>query len=143
MEYVTPLVDNTKLKSALNTPIASFKNFVQILEKLVKDTPNWDKIPLDIFLVYQWSIKGDNTRTFLELPKNTKHGSFITKTTTTDFTEVKTSGLKYVNEKGEIHPFKRSKWFMESNFANPIVLDAKIEESPFGDDSDSTETTTW
>ena len=39
------------------------------------------------------------------------------------FKEEKTStSLKYVREDGEVHPFKRGEWFLESPFASQINL---------------------
>ena len=59
----------------------------------------------------------------MELPKNVKHGIFITASQGAGFDEVRTaSALKYVNSAGDEHPFKRGEWFLNNNFANQIVL---------------------
>jgi hypothetical protein len=113
------------IKQALLTPINSFADYAKILERLVKSNANWAKQPVDVFLEYQWKPSGENTRTFLTLPKNVKQGSFIQKSMPgMKFTEDKTdSHIKYVAEDGSIHPFKRGKWYVESAFANQTILE--------------------
>lgn len=117
-DIVKAFVPEEQIKQALATPINSFKDYAQILERLVKSVPNWNKVPVDVFLEYQWSPSGDNDRTFLTLPKNVKHGQFISKSYGPGFREERTSSsLKYVNEQGEEHPFKRNEWYLGSDFA--------------------------
>lgn len=113
------------LKTALSAPINTFKDFINLVVRLVNVQGDFTKVPVDIFLQYQWSIntaKG-STSTFLELPKNTKQGLFVCKHVEGDFKEVTTDGLKYVDAEGNTHPFKRSKWFMQSNWAKRQTLD--------------------
>ena len=76
------------------------------------------KIPLDMFLQYQWSIKGDKTKTFLEVPQNMKSGIFLAPDTTgTEWKEVRDKdGLKYISGDKQ-HPFTRNASFMASNNA--------------------------
>ena len=122
-DIVKCFVSAEDLKASLATPISNFKDFASIVTRLVQTTPNWDKKPVDVFLQYQWAPQGENTRTFLELPKNVKHGIFITASQGAGFDEVRTaSALKYVNSAGDEHPFKRGEWFLNNNFANQIVL---------------------
>lgn len=125
---VEAFVGEEAVKAALNVPIRGFKDFAMILERLVKSVPNWDKTPVDVFLQYQWAPKGDNTRTYLELPKNVKQGIYITKSDSLNYTEVRTdTSLKYVVEdQGIEHPFKRGKWFVESAFANLTTLETNV-----------------
>lgn len=116
------------VKEALSVPINSFKDFAEILERLVKSVPNWDKKEVDVFLQYQWKPTGENTRTFLELPKNVKHGSYITSTKGGGFKEDRTeTHLKYVSEDGITHPFKRNEWFVNHAFANVTNLEGGNE----------------
>ena len=76
-------------------------------------------MPVDVFLQYQWSPKGDNTKTFVELPKNVKHGIFICKSLQEEFTEERTAThVRYLTAEGAVHPFKRGQWFVGSAFAN-------------------------
>ena len=122
-------VSSEDLKQALSAPISSFANFAQILERLVKSVPGWGKKQLDVFLQYQWKPSGDNDKTYLELPKNVKHGVYLTVHQGPGFVENGTSGLKYVNEAGTVHPIKRTQWFAESAYANQTDLGAS---SPTG-----------
>lgn len=129
-DVVRVFVDEESIKSALSSPIASFKDYALVLERLVKGSGNWDKTPVDVFLSYQWAIQGDNKRTFLEIPKDVKHGSFIIKSLGEGYKEVATSSsIKYTNEEGLTHPFKRSEWFANSAYA----IQAVIEEAPTQD----------
>ena len=73
----------------------------------------------DVFLQYQWSLKGDKTKTFLELPKNLKYGYFLAPDSSGQkWNEVKPeSNLYYENERGERHIFERAKNFLDSPLA--------------------------
>ena len=123
-DIVKCFVPAEDLKTALATPIVSFKDYAQIVTGLVQRSPNWNKKPVDVFLQYQYTPSGDNDRTYLELPKNVKHGAFIVPTEGA-VTEVKTdSSLTYVKEDGTNHPFKRGEWYLASAFANVINLTA-------------------
>ena len=123
-DIVKCFVSEEDLKVALATPISTFKDFANVVTRLVQSTPNWQKKPVDVFLQYQWAPSGDNDRTYLELPKNVRHGSFIVASEGEGFKEVKTtSSLKYVKEDGAEHSFRRGEWFLGSAFANPTVLE--------------------
>ena len=122
-DVVACFIPREDLKAALATPIPTFKDYANIVTRLVQSTPNWQKKPVDVFLQYQWAPTGDNDKTYLELPKNVKHGSFIVASEGVGFKEVKTpTSLKYVKEDGTEHTFKRGEWFLESAFANQINL---------------------
>ena len=140
-DIVKVFVPEKDLKLALQVPIPTFKDFANIVTRLVQSTPNWQKKPVDVFLQYQWAPSGDNDRTYLELPKNVKHGSFIIASQGEGFKEVKTaSSLKYVKDDGTEHPFKRGEWFVNSAFANQTNL-----ASPAADINQSVTTSeaTW
>ena len=122
-DVVACFIPREDLKAALATPIPTFKDYANIVTRLVQSTPNWQKKPVDVFLQYQWSPSGDNDKTYLELPKNVKHGSFIVASEGVGFKEIKTpTSLKYVKEDGTEHTFKRGEWFLESAFANQVNL---------------------
>lgn len=118
-------VPDETLRIALGQPIENFKEFCKILSSLLPK--NYQEIPLDIFMQYQWAIKGETTMTFLELPKNMKHGRWLCTAVTPvgSWKEVRTPNpsaalpvaLKYVDDGGNIHPFVRNGWYMLSNFA--------------------------
>lgn len=93
---------------------ADVKNFLTLLPA------GYQKSPIDIFLEYQWQPTGDNTRTFLILPKNMKGGYFMIPAVTPvgKWEEVRSSeGLHYVDNAGNKHPFTRSEAYMSSNKA--------------------------
>ena len=122
-DIVACFIPREDLKAALATPIPTFKDYANIVTRLVQSTPNWQKKPVDVFLQYQWAPTGDNDKTYLELPKNVKQGSFLIASQGEGFKEEKTAtSLKYVKEDGTVHPFKRGEWFLESAFANQINL---------------------
>lgn len=112
--YLKIKYSEEELAAAFSTPLNSYKDFgekVTTLMKPVLDTP------IDIFLQYQWAIKTGSTRTFLELPKNLKDGSFVTAhmEPVGSWKEVRDAdGLHYVDDANNIHRFKRSKSYLES-----------------------------
>lgn len=117
-------VDKTKVQNALNRPIASFKEFSEILAGLLP--VNFAETPLDGFGQYQWQIGGEAKVTYLEFPKNMKHGRWLEaahvpkdKWEKQQKTNASTSeiALRYVDADGNKHPFARNGWYMESNFA--------------------------
>lgn len=118
-------VSDDVLKNALKGNINSFENFIKILERLVKSNAQWSTKLLDVFLQYEWTPKGDNTVTFLELPRNTKHGLFICPHVDGTFVEERTSThLRYIDANGIEHPIKRGEWFVNNAFANKTEVKA-------------------
>lgn len=114
------------VKAALETPISSFKDYALILQRLVTSVPNWNKVPLDIFLSYQWKPTGDNNKTYLEIPKDVKQGTYLIKSQGPGFTQVQEeAGIKYRNAEGITHPFKRSEWYANSPYAKQTILDTE------------------
>lgn len=105
-----------ELKMAFQNPPASFADYFKLIESLKPD--NFASIPVDVFLEYQWKIKGDNTRTFLQLPQNMKGGYFIGKAlpATGSWSEERDEkeSLIYKDGAGNTHPFNRSKDYLES-----------------------------
>lgn len=111
------------LEAASSVSISGFPQFAQIVTGLVQRTIGWQNRPVDVFLQYQWQPTGENKRTFLEIPKNLKHGRYMVPTEGTGFKPVEgIEDLKYVNEAGFLHTFKRSAWFMTNPFANVTNL---------------------
>jgi len=115
------------------TPIQSFQDLCNRASTLLKSVPNWNTQPLHLMAQYQYSIKGTNTMTYLEIPSNMKQGRWLENATVMQGT-FKTSlnedlmnnenandsdiALKYINENGVEHSFTRTKWFMASPYAN-------------------------
>ncbi len=116
-------VDDETYKIATSKRIASFKDFCTIVAALLPK--DFDKKPLDVFLQYQWSIGKNNNRTYLELPSKMKHGKWVvaavkgnwTRNVVENASDEIREALSYTNEQGEKHPFTRTGWFMNSNFA--------------------------
>lgn len=118
--------------AALSKPISSFKEFCKVLMQLLPQ--NYSEIELDIFFQYQYQIKGENTRTFLELPKKMSYGKFLCAHIEPNgsWKEIKMenpltntkNALYYKDDANSIHPFVRNGWFMNSNFAKAQVEDS-------------------
>lgn len=108
-----------EIKAAFATPPASFADYFKLIASLKPD--NFNTIPVDVFLEYQWNIQGENTRTFLQLPKNMKGGYFICKAVPANggvWIEDREGGkLVYKDAVGTEHPFDRSQNYMESKKA--------------------------
>jgi len=140
-DIVKCFVDEEVLKQSLSVPIKSFKIYAEILQGLVQSTSDWKKIPVDVFLHYQWKITGDNNKTFLELPKNVNQGLFICKSLGEGFKENRTAtNLKYIDAQGLIHPIKRREWFLNSPNASQIDIS---DETFAKSDMSTSEGSSW
>lgn len=100
---------------------------------------------LDVFLSYQWNIPKGQVKTFLELPRSVKHGDFLVPAQGRGFKWNKDEeagdddvALKYVKE-GKEHPFRRTGWFMQSNFAqshgNEVAEDMRSARAEVKDEA--------
>lgn len=115
------------IQAALNVPISGFKQFCEICQSLLP--ADYATKPLDCFMQYQWQVSEGQNRTFLEFPKNLKHGKWLCAATTDSWTEKRAANptdkmsraLEYTNSDGVSHPFTRTGWFMNSPFANQYV----------------------
>jgi len=124
IHVVGAYVEKEDIKAALSRNIPDFKTYCGILESILPK--NFNEIEVDMFLQYQWSIKGENKVTFLELPKNMKHGRWIAKSQDVAWEKQakpnaasNDTALRYVNpENGDVHSFTRNGWYMASNFAH-------------------------
>ena len=122
-DIVKCFVGEEALKAALASPITSFKSYAEILQRLVQSVPKWQEVPVDVFLQYQWKPSGENDKTYLELPKDVKQGTFICKSLGSGFKEDRTeTHLRYTKEDGTVHTFKRTEWFVKSAYANQTNL---------------------
>ena len=124
LHIVGCFVPKAEIQAALAVNIQSFKHFCTILQDLMPK--DFSVIPLDGFGVWQWQIGGEAKVTYLEFPKNMKHGRWLAKAVTPVKEWVKQQNpgastsevaLRYVDADGNKHPFTRNGWFMESNFA--------------------------
>lgn len=114
-------VTEQQIRAAFATPVDSFSQFVNGLVSLLP--ADFKTRPIDVFLEYQWSISNGQDRTFLQIPKNMKFGYFACQSQPGIFKEeiVDEGKLIYRNQNGQIHPFQRSKRFMEGNSANQQI----------------------
>jgi len=111
-----------------------FKGFA---EGLIKELPeDYMDTAMDIFLHYQWKPRKGQTRTFLELPKSAKHGAFIcpSKGEGWEKSHDESAGdddvaLKYLKG-GREHPFKRTGWYMGSNFSHKTGEEVVEDQRP-------------
>lgn len=119
-------VPKEDIKAALQQRITSFKDYCRVLQGLLPE--GFETQPLDLFMNWQWNIKGDNEKTYLELPKNMKHGRWASaaitpaggswEQQTRPNADDNAVALRYVDGEGNVHPFTRNGWFMNSNFAS-------------------------
>lgn len=136
------VADDT-LRSALNVPINSFKEYARICMGLLPK--NYKDVKLDIFVHYGWNL-GDKERTYLEIPTKMKTGKWlvVAQPGTWEKHLVDNPGddvreaLFYTNEKSEKHPFVRNGWFMNSKYGHQQKADGSAE----GDDSSGTQAST-
>jgi hypothetical protein len=118
-------VDKAALQSALTTQINSFEHYCSILASLLPSDFSMKK--LDVFMGYQWQIGGEAKVTYIEFPKNMKHGRWLTPAVVPvggEWKEMKrldadnnAIALKYVDSENKAHPFTRNGWYVASNFA--------------------------
>lgn len=140
---LSTFVSKDNIKQAFTQPISSFEQFCNVAANLLPR--NYASIKLDVFAQWQWNITGDNEKTYLRLPNKMKHGKWLCQHVPPAGGEWKedklNGGLHYVDEQGNKHPFARTKWFMESNFAHQ-QSEETIDDALSGG-GDSAGTTSW
>ncbi len=122
--FLTDLSRAIEKAKAETDPSDRFKAYITALEDAL---PKYHTTELDLFCQYQYTLKEDKERTFLEVPSNVIHGAFVCKHIPGAFekkllpaTDNDDIALVFEDElTGERHPFTRTKWFMDSNFATP------------------------
>lgn len=110
-------VTEERIRQAFATPVDLFAAFINGLVGLLP--ANFQTIPVDVFLEYQWDITEGQDQKFLQLPKNMKGGYFACPAQPGVFVAEKDDkeGLIYRNQNGAQHPFDRDKAFMEGKKA--------------------------
>lgn len=107
--------NDEKIENAIkNAKPTSFAEYAKCLTSILPK--NYSDIEVDIFLQWQYSMR-DGKMTYLEIPSNTMSGRFICAhmKANGEWKEERTiSGMKYVDDNGNIHPFTRSANFMLS-----------------------------
>lgn len=124
--YMKAFNTEEALKAAFSTPPTDFVSYFKLVARMVAPGIA-NKVPLDLFLQYQWNIGPNNNQTFLEVPKNLKDGAFLTPHIAPngewkeerEWVEegISVKGLRYVDAGGNIHKFQRTQSYMESNKA--------------------------
>ena len=115
-------VTDEQLKTALANPPADFKGWAEIVCALVPT--DFKTKSVDVFLEYQWNIKGDNDRTYLQLPQNMKGGRFLCASVAPVGSweaKIDSNGLRYVDSANNEHPFDRSANYMDGNKAKQQI----------------------
>jgi hypothetical protein len=115
-----------EIKKAMSVKIGSFKEFCKVAMGLLPTDYATKK--LDIFLQWQWQVGEGKEKAYLELPKKMTYGKWVVAHIPGEWKEKRHANptkevgeaLAYLNEKGEKHPFIRSGWFMDSNFAKRL-----------------------
>lgn len=139
-------VPKDSLITALSVPMQGFKDYCTILMGLLPS--NYHEIKLDAFAQYQWQIKGEATRTYLQLPSKMKYGKWLVPSVPaqnedgsvgswkefrkTDPSDGDPNALYYQDGAGNIHPFTRNGWFVNSNFATQQKADDDTPPPPAG-----------
>jgi hypothetical protein len=121
-------VPTDSIKAAMSNGFSSFKDYCNVCAGLLPT--GFDKMPVDIFLQYQWKPTGENTKTYLEIPKDISKGKFVVAAVAAQpdaqgnnasWKEIRDeNGIHYKDGAGNTHPIGRTKWFADSPFANQI-----------------------
>lgn len=116
-------VDDETLQKALANKIESFKEYATILQGLLPN--NYRETKLDLFFQYPWN-PNEQGKKYLRLPQNMGQGRWISKAIAPvgSWKEVKNTStdnskaLTYVDDAGNVHPFTRSTYFLNSGWAD-------------------------
>lgn len=108
----------------------SFESLCNLAASMMNAVKQTKKV--DLFLQYQYSLKGQAKKTYLEIPNTLGYGAFITesiapvgkwnkvdsyKTIDEEGVEKTVAGLAYQDEAGNYHRFVRAKNFLDTTFA--------------------------
>ena len=147
-QIVESIVDRTTIQNAIAASKPNtFEQYVKLMERLIKTVPGWNNKELDLFLHWQGKLSPNQTKTYLEVPRQTdlKFGNsvFVTSKQPGVWNEVVEQGvLMYKDNSNNVHPFKRNKWYMEkSKFANRIVVEENAQVTTDLTSEDSTRNT--
>lgn len=128
-------VNPTTIQGALlASKPTNFKDYIELMGRLIKNTPNWNQKQLDLFLQWQSKPGANQTKTYLEVPRvyNLKFGNeiYVTAKQEGNYTkDASAENLVYKNESGEKHPITRTKWWVE-NSANAKRINLEEGSNP-------------
>jgi hypothetical protein len=137
-------VSRETFEVAVAKKIESFKDYCTIVAALLPK--DFSTRPLDIFMQFQYNIPDNKSRTYLEIPTKQKHGKWLVPAQAGTWNKKVIEGaddsekeaLTYVNEKGEKHPFVRTGWFMNNNFAKQQSDSTAVNDTNTGGDATGT-----
>lgn len=142
IHFASRFVKVDVLKEALKEEMNQL-DFIKVIISLMPE--NFQEIPIDVFLQYQWKIGKNADRTFFELPKKVRFNERFVALSTPDveweeeMVEGKTDkhvDLKYFytkDDKKVYHVFERNHYFMSNNHA--IVQKTDTPSTTKDDDS--------
>ena len=144
-QIVEAIVPSATIEQALAaTKPSSFKDYVELMARLIKGVANWDKKPLHLFLNWQAKPSENQQKTYLEVPRQNilkfNNSIYVTSKLEGTWTEDRTDDkLVYKNASGEKHPISRDKWFMtQTAYAKRIDLTSNTTgQSTSGEFSDA------
>ena len=119
-------VTDAQFNAAFANPATTFQEYSTRLLALLP--PNYNQIPVDVFLEYESNIKDGNDRTYLVIPQNMKGGRVFSPhiNPVGKWNEVRTAtNLEYVDDAGNKHLFTRGETFMTSSKAEPQGVGAE------------------
>lgn len=134
----------------------SFESLCKLAAAMINSVKNTNKV--DLFLQYQYSIKGTADKTYLEIPGSLGYGAFVVPSqvpvgkwnkidsvTTTDENNVtKTEvGISYKDDAGNSHKFTRGKGFLESNMAKQQSKDNTVAGISANATTTSSQAVSW
>ncbi len=96
----------------------------------------------DVFVQWQYKIRGGKDKTYLELPNNMLSGRWICKHVPGEFTEVISAetGLTYVDPNNQVHPISKSPAFLASKNAEQQKTGASAAQDAI---NNAPATATW
>lgn len=135
MQDIKSIVASVAGQDAVDTAmkLSEPKGWEAFLNVMKETLPsNFKSKNVDVFLRYQWKPNEDQDRTFLEIPDSSKHGAFICEGTTGEYNkfEDEDTGVKYLNQKLQAHPFSREGWWVVSHYNNAQGVVTKEEGAP-------------
>jgi len=131
IHLLNSMQDKAVVKNVMDKQFTDFADFIKTGLTLIPE--DLSERRFDVFLHYQWNRKPGFKIKFLTIPSNMNQGAWIIPATHKNWvSEITPKGmLRYKDEDGNIHPFTRSSWFMNSNFAKQDILEEGKKENIF------------
>jgi hypothetical protein len=123
--------------------VESLEDYIKQI-KILLLPKDFENVPLDLFLQFQYKIRAGSNKTYLEIPTSTKSGRFICKHVdpVNEWKQVTTNNvLKYVDEAGNQHPFVRNEMWLTSPVSKVQTTSEDDVETSFTSTTTSSPTT--